>query len=203
MEIQGRCGGERRLRTVLKPIRAAIRRQGPKKIRKQLSQHIRSPAELPNPFPNIGTRVEVTGSNGVRMITCARPSKHAAVEDEHSAKVAFARVKKHGLPIVRMLRRLRVQNPQEQVAAAPRGRQGRVSRQGREPALRGHFTLPRAVARAGPLREVLLPAARWRTASRSRYACSPTGFPPIKCAATSSDCTSPRWLTPWWKSCAA
>ena len=52
--------------------------------------------------------------------------------------------------------RVRLPDTQELVTLAPRGGQGRVSGQGREPSLRGHFAHCRAVGRAGLIREVLL-----------------------------------------------
>src|SRR3954447_5845436 len=46
------------------------------------------------------------------------------------------------------------------------------------------------------MRSSIVRPERWRTASRNRCACSLTGSPPMKCAATSCGCTSRPWLIP-------
>ena len=101
------------------------------------------------------------------------------------------------------LHRVRLSDPEELVVRTPRGGQGRVSRQGREPALRRHFVNRRAVGRAGLIREVLLrQRGEMENRIKEQMCLFADRLSTDEMKGNQLRLYFSAWLTRWWKRCA-
>ena len=129
--------------------------------------------------------------HGVDFVLGLARNKRLAAEIEWHMARAQAESQRTGQPA---LQGLPVHDAQELGPSPPRHRQSRMDRGRGQSALHRHLAQPYRGRGPPSLREDLLRAATWRTASRNaKSTCSPTAPRRRPCAPTSSACGCPRW----------